>query len=349
MSQPRETFTPEELNAVLERYELGDLRKARAFPKGAHAAAKVVLTTDRGKYMLKRLPKSGGDADRVAFSHDLQRFLADRHFPLPHLVASEEPAESMLRLEDAIYEIYEFIDGEQYDGSPEETREAGRVLGLYHRLIRDFRSDYKPTQGYFHDSEVVVSSFPSLRDKLRGLAEQTGESPDRSEKMLGDLQAVYVAAAAACNELGLPQWEAQIIHADWHPGNMLFQEHHVIAVLDYDAARLCQRVLDVANGCLQFSWVTGDRDLSTWEDRTDRLRARRFLEGYDAANMLTKAELKAIPLLMQQVLIAQAMPPILRTGTFAGLEAHGFLETMLRKVRWLGENAGEFELDADEG
>ncbi len=346
MTQPRETFTPEELNAVLDRYELGELKKARAFPKGAHAAAKVVLITDHGKYMLKRLPRTAGDGDRVGFSHELQRFLADRHFPLPQLVTSEEDDESMLRLDDSIYEIYEFIEGEQYDGSPEETREAGRVLAIYHRLVRDFRSEYKPTQGYFHDSEVVVKSFSSLREKLRELAEEAGRPPDRSEQLLEDIHGVYLAAAAACNELGLPTWETQIIHADWHPGNMLFQEHRIAAVLDYDAARISQRVLDVANGCLQFSWVTGDRDLSTWEDRTDRLHARQFLEGYDVTGVLTKAELRAIPFLMQQVLIAQAMPPILRTGTFAGLEAHGFLETMLKKVQWLSGNTDAFELDA---
>ena len=127
---------------------------------------------------------------------------------------------------------------------------------------------------------------------------------------------------------------------------MLFDGGHVVAVLDYDAARIQPRVMELANGCLQFSIVTGGRDLSTWEARTDRLRAKRFLRGYDEINTLSKAELATVPLLMQEVLIAQAIPPILRTGTFAGLDGFRFLQVVLRKVQWLDENGSLLDLDA---
>ena len=48
---------------------------------------------------------------------------------------------------------------------------------------------------------------------------------------------------------------------------------------------------------------------------------------------------------MQEVLIAQAVPPILRTGTFAGLEGFAFLEVVLRKVKWLEKNQAWNVLD----
>jgi homoserine kinase type II len=347
MAQKRERFSSQEIAAVLGNYDLSEISMMREFTRGAPAAAKLLITTNRSKFLLKRRPKGKDDPERVAFAHELQRFLASKSFPLPHLVDLRDGSSSVLRIGDSIYELFEFIDGQPYRGGLPATHESGKTLALYHKLLCDFRSESKRPQGQYHDSEDVRDSFAALPDIVRKSRSARGHEPELDD-LLKDLQDAYQEAAEAVNDMGMPQWPLEFAHADWHPGNMLFVGDRVVAVLDYDSARVWQRILDIANGCLQFSAIAGGRNLSKWEDRADLDRARSFLSGYDEIVVISRAELQAVPLLMQEALIAQTIPPILQSGTFAGLDGFGFLQVTLRKVRWLQDNLDLFELDSRE-
>jgi homoserine kinase type II len=120
---------------------------------------------------------------------------------------------------------------------------------------------------------------------------------------------------------------------------MLFRENHVVAVIDYDSARLLQRVLDIANGALQFSIIGGEDDVNRWPDYVDESRFKRFLRGYDEVMLLSQAELRAVPWLMIEALIAEAVFPIAATGNFGRMDGLAFLHMVNRKVKWLAKNS----------
>jgi Ser/Thr protein kinase RdoA (MazF antagonist) len=131
------------------------------------------------------------------------------------------------------------------------------------------------------------------------------------------------------------------VHADWHPGNMLFRDNHVVAVIDYDAARLLPRIVDIANGALQFSILGGDEDVSKWPEYIDESRFKRFLRGYDEVMLLSQAEVQTIPWLMVEALIAEAVFPIAATGTFGRMEGLTFLKMVQRKVYWMTHHSSK--------
>src|SRR5262249_17735162 len=149
----------------------------------------------------------------------------------------------------------------------------------------------------------------------------------------------YRHAAETVDGLGIDGWPKQIVHADWHPGNMLFRDSHIVAVIDYDSARQMQRVIDIANGALQFSILGGDEDVWGWPDYLDESRFKRFLRGYDEVMLLSQAEIKAVPWLMIEALIAEAVFPIAATGSFGRMEGLAFLAMVQRKVAWLQKSA----------
>ncbi len=153
--------------------------------------------------------------------------------------------------------------------------------------------------------------------------------------MLEFLLDSYQQAAEAAEKRGVDTWPRQIVHADWHPGNMLFRENHVVAVIDYDSARQLQRIIDVANGALQFSIIGGDEDVAKWPDSVDESRFKRFVRGYDEAMLLSEAEVRVMPWLMAEALIAEAVLPIAITGQFGKMEGLKFLQMIQRKVYWL--------------
>jgi len=112
-----------------------------------------------------------------------------------------------------------------------------------------------------------------------------------------------------------------------------------VAVIDYDAARLQQRVIDVANGALQFSMLAGSEDPAQWPEYLDETRFKRFLRGYDEVDPVSVAELQVIPWLMVEAMVAESVLPIAATGSFGKMEGYGFLQMIERKVRWVQANA----------
>ncbi len=336
-----QSFAAEELAIVLSHYDLGVIEAIQPFPRGSRKAPKLIVRSEKGMYLLKRRARGKDDPYKVAFCHGLQLHLSDRQFPLPHLIGTRRDNNSMLKFNGATYELFEYIKGNSYDQSLEATGESGKTLALFHKLLKDYQPDYEAAKGSFHASKSVVTATNQIPTKLRQTEPET--DPKRVGRLAQSLGESYRAAAKAAEALGLSRWPTQIAHADWHPGNMLYRGSHVVAVIDYDAARYQPRIIDAANGALQFSILGGGDDLSAWPDYLDESRFKRFLRGYDEVpeSVLSRAEIKAIPPLMIEALIAESVIPIAATGYFARMPGSGFLAMMERKVRWLQENAGK--------
>jgi hypothetical protein len=50
----REKFATDELAIVLSHYSIGVIESVTEFPRGSRKAPKLLITTDQGKYLLKR-------------------------------------------------------------------------------------------------------------------------------------------------------------------------------------------------------------------------------------------------------------------------------------------------------
>ncbi len=341
-SDGRQTFAADELAIVLSHYDLGVIDKIREYPRGSRRAPKLLIKAKRGAYLLKRRARGKDDPYKVAFCHGIQLHLSAKQFPLPHLIGTRTDNNSMLRFGEHIYELFEYIKGTPYDQSPEATHDAGKALSLLHKLLRDYEVKYQPPTGSYHNAQSVYNAFIAIPLTLaKRLPNQTDEQAQQAAGLINLLQAYYEDAVQRVESAGLSAWPGQIVHSDWHPGNMLFRGPFVVAVIDYDAARINQRILDIANGALQFSILGGNEDPLTWPQGLDMTRFKRFLLGYDSVpdNVLTRAELRIIPWLMIQALIAEAVIPIASTGLFGKMDGMVFLEMVRRKCAWLQQHA----------
>ncbi|MEL6797352.1 MAG: hypothetical protein AAFO89_11095, partial [Planctomycetota bacterium] len=74
-----------------------------------------------------------------------------------------------------------------------------------------------------------------------------------------------------------------------------------------------------------------------WPVELDTVRLHAFLRAYDAVEgcILSQAELRAMPWLMIEALIAEAAMPIAATGRFGSIDGGAFLEMVDRKATWL--------------
>ncbi len=327
----REKFGAEELAICLSHYDLGKIKSIQEFARGSRRAPKLVITCRRGRFLFKRRAVGKDNIRKVAFTHQIQLHLAGQNFPLPHLLGTHDSNNSMLVKDKLIYEMFEYIPGENYDGSLDATYNAGHILGLYHKLMHGFQSDYKPPTGSYHNAKAI---HQAVENAVNSLPAESLPPAETLGKIVASLESAYKSCAHHANELGLADWDVQIVHGDWHPGNMLFSKRHVVAVIDYDSARLQQRIIDLANGALQFS-IIGGGDPTTWPEHLDESRFKRFLLGYDSVNVIAEAELRAIPFLMCEAMIAEAVLPIAATGSFGQYEGFPFLQMIDRKVKWV--------------
>ena len=337
-SHEREQFDADELAIVLSHYDLGTIESIQEFARGSRRAPKLIVKTANNSYLLKRRAAGKDHPFKVAFCHALQLHLADKQFPLPHLIGTRKDNNSMLQWREAIYELFEFIRGEDYDQSLEATFDAGKTLGLYHSLLADYQPAWEPPTGSYHSAAGVKNSLTALAMNLARDGAMSSRRDDVNQTV-DSLAGAYHNAGEQVVRSGYDNWATQIVHSDWHPGNMLFWNGRVVAVIDYDAARLLPRITDVANGALQFSIIGGGDDASKWPAYLDETRLKRFLRGYDQVNVLSKAELEVLPMLMIEALIAEAALPIAATGSFGRMDGYAFLSMVDRKVKWIQNSA----------
>ena len=325
-------FSSEELARVLSYYDIGVIHQVTPLSAGNRRAPKMVIISEQGKFLLKRRPKGKDDFYRVAFAHAVQTHLEKRDFPVTPLMTTRDENNTILQLNNHIYEFFRFAAGLRYDGSAEATVDTGRQLAKLHLYLADFACEWKPLKGSFHDSTTVRRHLKTVgADKMAG--------PDKKLQATAEtLIVLYNNSSVRVSELGYDSWAEQVVHGDWHPGNMLFAERRLSAVLDFDSVKIAPTVTDLANGMLQFSIVGNRPNPADWPDYLDQAKLVQFLNGYREEIKLKPNELNSLLDLMIETMIAEAILPVAATGFFGNLSGLDFLKMIRRKTEWIDKN-----------
>ena len=335
-------FSSEELVKVLSHYDIGVIDQVKPLSGGNRRAPKMVFISEQGKFLLKRRPRGKDDLYRVSLAHSVQKHLAGKGFPVTSLVATRDENSTILQLNNHIYELFRFVAGFRHDGSVEATFDVGRQLAEFHRDLSDFSQELELVGVGFHDSSKVRRYLRtvSINGSVAGGSVSAARSgADGGEQQVAKgLLTIYNESSIRVNRLGFDSWERQVVHGDWHPGNMLFSEGKLVAVLDFDSIRVAPAATDLSNGMLQFSIIGGGSDASEWPDHFDEERLVRFLNGYREVGSVGGREVEALVDLMIEAMIAEAVLPVAATGCFGNHGGGDFLRMIERKARWLEEN-----------
>jgi Ser/Thr protein kinase RdoA (MazF antagonist) len=322
-------FSSEELVRVLSHYDVGIVHRVKPLTAGNRRAPKVIVTADKGVFLLKRRPRGRDDLERVTFAHAVQQHLAQRSFPVTSLLATADGQMTALSLENHIYEFFCFVAGTRYDGSVQDTREAGRQLALFHKHLADFPARDEHSPWCFHDSALVRRHLKLISSDKRT------ESGRRMQAVTQELLLRYDKSSVRVNQVGFGSWKRQLVHGDWHPGNLLFSDHKIVAVVDFDSMRVAPPATDLANGMLQFSIIANRPNPAEWPAHFDRDRILQFVAGYQEVIKLSERKRYGLVDLMIESMIAEAVLPVAATGSFGQHSGLDFLEMILRKTKWL--------------
>ncbi len=336
-----QTYDAAELAIVLSHYDLGVVRSIAQFKRGSASTPKLLIRAESGTFVLKRRA-AGPDAPAQArFAHELQLRLGSAGFPLPQLVGTRSSKRSLLELGGRIYELFRFVEGSRFTGSPAQCAASGWALALFHQMAAEVAVTQSRSAPSYHANPVTPAHLRSL-DAARLLGENTHDAVVLA-RSLADR---YEQAAARVESLGFSDWPRQTIHGDWHPGNMLFEGDRLAAVIDYETARTDARCVDLASAALQNSMTTSPgHPPHSWPENIDLARFKATLTGYEQcmqqrrSTLVSTAELRALPDLMIESLIAEAAAPIASTGRFGDHGAFSVLRMVDRKAGWILGNS----------
>jgi len=331
-----------ELALVMSHYELAPIVRITSFTRGSRKAPKVIIRTRDNEYLLKRRAPQSNDPYRVAFAHEIMLHLAANNYPVPRLVGTRDENNSLLQLLGHTYELFEYIKGERYDGSPEETDVAGVTLAKLHDTLRDHKPSHPAPTGSFHNAQGVTRKLRRIPLAIRELDPGVDEQPIKD--VCEYLFRAYREAAKRATEAGFESESPSIIHGDWHPGNLIFRDGKVAAVLDFDSSRIEPITADLANAALQFSLAgSSSTDPGSWPDELEQHRLERLFDGYHATSpdAVPTTARATLPWLMIEALIVESVVTIAATGSFSHVPGWTFLQMVQRKVRWMRKHAGD--------
>ena len=261
----------------MSHFDIGVIDSIVEFPRGSRKAPKLLIVTEQGKFLLKRRARGKDDPYKVAFCHAMQLYLAAKQFPLPHLIGTQQ--------------------GQQLDAPV--ARQRLRAVRVHPRpgVPADAGSDVRQRAR----AGAVPQAAGGLQNRVAAAHAAAITWPRRSSTGLrpippvlakagtldGDIQAMleflldsYRHAAETVDGLGIEGWPKQIVHADWHPGNMLFRDNHVVAVIDYDSARQLPRDhRHRQRGACSSRSSAATRTSRKWPEYLDESRFKRFLRG----------------------------------------------------------------------
>jgi homoserine kinase type II len=335
-------FGAPELGIVLSHFDLGVIKRIREYRRGSRRAPKLRIIAAQGDFLLKRRAPGRDDPNRVAFAHQLQLHLGDHGYPVAGLVGTRTDNNSMLQLGGRIYEMFRYVRGVRDDGSTASAEQAGLSLGWLHRLLERYEPTYSPPVGSYHAAAGLAGALGQIPAMVT--AAEGEQNRTELDERCAALEEIYRDAADRADAAGIGRWPRRILHGDWHPGNLLYRDGAIAAVLDFDSARVEPRMIDLANAALQFSMkMTDPDDPEQWPDALDVKRIRSLLHGYDHAadTPISPEERRALPWLIIEALILESVLPIAATGRFGRLSGAAFLRMIQRKAAWIKPRAGK--------
>lgn len=284
-----------------------------------------MLVEDSGgsRYVLRGCRRNPG-RERIIFQLDFQDHLRQRGVPVPRVLASQTGERCVESGPGSLWVLSCFVDGRHYqDGSGVHLRRAAGCLAHIHAAGAGFTA--RPVQDetipnllrwWTHGEEEITG--------LRGMF--AGAGVDAELDFLDTWRTVLTRELPLAVVDELPRaW----LHADFHPGNVIFADDQVRAVLDFDVVHYGFRLEDVAYAMSGFCWPDRPGHV-TFADASTA-----FLQAFD----LTGPEREALPAFLVAVQARTAAR--YRVREREGADPREALRTHVRRMQALTAAAPE--------
>ncbi|MET1065750.1 MAG: phosphotransferase [Arthrobacter sp.] len=294
-------------------WPLGGWTSVSLVPGGKNEHLRVVAAD--GIHYLRRSYRNK-PLDELAGQLRLMRLLRSRGFPAPEVVPSCTGADHV-ELFGRFWIATRGIEGDPFDGgSLVHVRELGRTLARYHRIVSD---------------QPALVAEPAVLRELRSRGDELEVEPALRARAVRVLDRLSVL---------LPDLPRVVVHGGARRGSLVFDDDHVVGVLDFDSAHPDVRVLDLAVAVHDVGKVytrTGEADHKL---ALDLDRVRELLAAYSRESQVTAAEVEALPMLLEAKRLKRGLGrrSRFRDGEVLSRNDHEKIRLEDQRLAWLDEH-----------
>ncbi|MCJ8007382.1 phosphotransferase [Lederbergia wuyishanensis] len=309
LKNPMDRYIPSQLEVeqLCEQYRVGNLISIDA-ALGGLFNVNLKISTTTGQYVIRI--HSGLSREDHLNSEKMIMEKLQKHGISPLMPLPTKEGFYFSKLHHRFVQITPFVQGIPFKFTKEQAYHCGESLKKFHQALMN--EDAIPTP--------VWSNYPSQKGLEEGLELLRHSQKDlHKEVHIKEVEHLYfkVMQQWTPNEKFLKK---SIIHGDWHPWNVLFNEYNEIAyILDFDFIQKGECLHDVA----YFLWTIKN------ETNKEEL-GRHFIKGYGPLSLI---EAELLPLA-----IARASLFFLCTASFVAdpvLELQKQLRVQKPYIEWL--------------
>lgn len=252
------------------------------------------VISDSGNHLLK-LCKINSPADQEIVTGSIL-FCKDNGVLVPTVIPTADGSKFSV-VDDKVFCLFDFIDGEHFDGSRAELLDVASQLPKFNEVLAGLplKKSIQGSKGTIvqHDWETLGRIIQMVRTnrKISRFDQEVSEIADEVEKESESLRSGRVG--------DLP---FQVVHIDLHPHNLLFdtQGKKLRAFIDFDSLEFTQRIRGVAFAMHRVARTFGDLTERKSDSGADMgERAKLFIDHYAEVGGLTSEEIEAIPMIVK--------------------------------------------------
>jgi len=261
-----ENFFHELKPIISTNYSIGDLVNFEQIHLGSVNKSFIIKTADRinKKAYFFRIYNPGKTQGEIEFEHSVITHLKKKRFGLVAGLIRTRDGKTFVNQtkgQDRFYAIFDILPGkDKYswvnpECSKNDLNDAGGVLAKFHNLVFDLKPEQKRCE------PKIMDLLPRIAQSVSGCAEKTGETPfdiclrknlDTIISTIDQTLNVFVCGVLGSEYRDLVQ---MVIHCDYHPGNLKFQNNAITGLFDFDWSKVDARCFDVALAITYFCTI----------------------------------------------------------------------------------------------
>ena len=146
-----------------------------------------------------------------------------------------------------------YYEGELYDGTDDGLQDVARNLAILHLALSrvPIKYNYRGNHSYYQhlDGHALAGIETVIKHK-----QDKDEIDEKVLENLDYLSESFSENALLSRSLIRANETKQLIHYDFHPGNVIFKNNRVVAILDFNAMRKGETIEDIAFASFRFSY-----------------------------------------------------------------------------------------------
>lgn len=265
------------------------------------------VTTGGAKYILRE-SRPETDTSHIRLEVEVLAFLEKKRFSLTPAILKNNNNESITTIRGRRYIVQTFMPGETKAGwdnlqnfNVRKLKSFFSAAALFARTVRKFKpsirtrnvtvADYVETAKDDFDSQLQM--FPASRGKT--LLEK---SANAIKKFMTQTQKDF----GAVRYRDLPP---QLVHFDFHPGNVNFIGNTVSGIFDFDWIRFESRITDIAAAIAQSCYFYGGARGGLYRRERIKMGLAAYRKTYGKSEFAPREENKLIAIALKGYIIFQ--------------------------------------------